>query len=106
MRTIDETKLEIIYESIGSQKFLGPCDRIRINTPGGEEWWQHIMKHKQPISIDEFIENIDPKAVLDDDETFDEFLDIGNFTEFYKTGDVYFIADGDPNGFEFFWKKI
>jgi len=87
-----------------SSEFLGTCDRIR-KKPGGEEWWQDIMERKQEITKEDFLAAVDPQAVLDDGETFDEYLETQSMDKFYRTDDFLFMADGYPNGFEFFWKS-
>ena len=33
----------------------------------------------------------------------DQFLETSEFKYFFKSGDVCFMTDGDPNGFEYFW---
>jgi hypothetical protein len=100
MINIDQLIIEVTLEH--PSKFLGDCFRIRLK-PNGEEWWQHMMDTGKPISKEEFLSVIDPRAILDEDETFEQFLETSSFRYFFKSGDVYFMTDGDPNGFEYFW---
>lgn len=97
---MDSLIVEVILEH--PSKFLGDCFRIR-QKPNGEAWWQHIMDNGEAISKDDFLKVVDPRAILDEDESFDEFLSTSEFRNFFKTGNVYFMTDGDPNGFEYFW---
>ena len=64
------------------------------------------MRNKKRISEKEFIQNVDPKAVLDEDETWDQYrndMERQDNVKYYRTDDnVYFFQ---TTGFEFFWKK-
>jgi hypothetical protein len=83
-------------------QYIGPCDRIR-RTSSGDLWWHSVMRGKRRITEEEFLAVIDPSDILDEDETFDEFLKIHGYTSFYQYKNTYLIADDDPNGFELFW---
>lgn len=81
--------------------FKGVCDRIR-QKPGGEEFWQEMMKHKEEISEEEFLKHVDPIEVLDEDETWEEFKSGHEEIKYYKSiNDTYFFQSA---GFEFIWK--
>ena len=86
--------------------FNGVCDRVR-KTPEGEAFWQDMMKHKEEISEEEFLQNVDPSEILDDDETWEEYLRNAQRSDpdfkFYKSKDgVYFFQTA---GFEFIFKE-
>lgn len=86
------------------KQFFGPCDRIR-QTPDGESWWNRMMENKQEITEKEFIAHVDPRAVLDEDETWEDYnasMKRQDEVKYYKSADgVYFFQTA---GFEFFWK--
>jgi len=92
-------------EHESAKKFLGSCDRIR-QTEAGESLWQWMMKHKQEISEEEFLENVNIKDVLDKDENWKDYKENaeleGEPLRFYKSGNVYFFQHA---GFEFIWSK-
>lgn len=63
--------------------FLGPCDRLRM--AGGEELWQHMMLHRQPISIDRFATECRLETLLEDDETLEDFIASDPESGFYSS---------------------
>jgi len=82
--------------------FKGVCDRVR-KLPGGEEFWQKMMKHKEEISEDEFLEAVNPEDVLDPGETWEEYQSGHTDIKFFKSiDDTYFFQTA---GFEFIWKE-
>ena len=80
--------------------FIGVCDKIRH---GGdkEDWWHYMMDDKEEISEDDFLEHVNPEAILDEDETWEDYKGgLSDDINFYKTDDVYFFQ---TMGFEYFW---
>jgi ribosomal protein S18 acetylase RimI-like enzyme len=89
-----------------TQNYIGQCDRVRMK-PGGEEFWQEMMKNRKGISRDVFLSKVNPVEILDDDETLDEYFADDEIT-FYRSSvagrELYFIATSGTNGFEFIWQ--
>lgn len=85
--------------------FLGSCDRIR-QCIGGEEFFQKTMKNKKEITENYFLSKVNPRDVLDDDETWKQYsqtMKRQDKVRFYKSkDDIYFFQTA---GFEFFWRK-
>lgn len=84
--------------------YLGQCDRVRCSE-ANEQKWQQMMKLKQPVPLQELIENCDVSAVLDEDDSLENWgLDDTEGTNSYKSvwGNVpcYFFQTA---GFEFIW---
>ncbi len=55
-------------------KYLGQCDRLRRGSPSGERAWQQMMKEKQRILKEEFLREADLAAVVDEDETPEDWI--------------------------------
>lgn len=99
-----EKAVKKYYSSKKKQQFVGPCDRIR-QTSEGETWFHKTMSDKKEISEKEFIKNIDPKAILDEGETWAEYrtnMERQDTVKYYKSDDVYFFQ---TVGFEYFWRR-
>ena len=63
------------------------------------------MRNKKEISETEFLQNTDPKDILDEDETWEQYknnMESQDKVKYYKSNNVYFFQTA---GFEFFWKK-
>jgi hypothetical protein len=83
------------------KKFYGVCDKIRVNQEG-EDFWQHVMSNREEITMDNFLDNVDLSSILDDGETWEDYLSgLSDDIKFYQCNDVYFFQTA---GFEFFWK--
>jgi len=97
----DDVKFKAIKENIEKCQV---CDKMRT-TPEGEAFWQEMMKTKVPISEEEFLENSDVSDILDEDETWEEYLETQiaqDEVDFYKSANgAYFFQTA---GFEFIWK--
>lgn len=64
-----------IYANVLQLKtFIGTCDRLRINNPQNDTFWHIMIKNKSEISKSEFLQQTDITSILDEDETFDEFM--------------------------------
>lgn len=87
-------------------KFMGACDRFR-KTQQGEDRWQEMMRTCVEIHEIEFLEECDVRAVLDEDETWEEYMygaeGQGDPIRFYKSNEtgLYFFKTA---GFEFIWE--
>lgn len=85
-------------------KFFDQCDRFRCNLRR-EEQWQEMMRRKRRVRQSEFERNVDPSAILDDDETLDDWMASSGDGQFFRSqiGDetVYFIQAA---GFEFIFR--
>jgi hypothetical protein len=85
--------------------FIGQCDRIRRRGPEGEWFWQQAMANAKPVSIEEFELACDVPAVLDEDESLEDFSQSGS-CEFFRSE-----VDGQPvwfmacAGFEFLFAQ-
>lgn len=91
---------EFIIEA--DSTFCGACDRLR-REPGGEEKWQEMMGSRREISEREFLANVDIKAVLDFDETWEDYrYGAGDDIVFFESDNEYFFQWA---GFEFIWNK-
>lgn len=44
-----------------------PCDRFRMQGPQYEKMWHEMMANAQKISIDEFLNSVDPSGLFDED---------------------------------------
>ena len=63
------------------------------------------MKNKKKISEKEFIRNVDPQKILDEDETWESYrsdMESQDTVEYFRSGNIYFFQTA---GFEYFWKK-
>lgn len=54
-------------------RFVAQCDRFR-SQPGGEEKWQEMMKNRQEVTQQEFINNCDISPLLDDGESEQQYI--------------------------------
>lgn len=95
-------KEEILNQT---QEYVGQCDVIR-KKPGGEEFWHELMDNREEISKDDFLLNINPSRVVEDDETVDDFI-AGDLDSYFAKTVInnklyYFIG---THGFEFIWLK-
>jgi hypothetical protein len=82
--------------------YLGQCDKLR-RKDGGEEYWQEMMSNKKEVDIEEFEDNTDFKAILDEDEeTTEGFTSDDPDSKAYKSEwnkkPAYFLQTA---GFEF-----
>lgn len=86
-------------------KFKGSCDRFR-QTKEGEGEWHKMMETKKEISEKEFLNKINIKDILDEDEKWEDYKinsqKEGDPIKFYKSNNnTYFFQTA---GFEFIWK--
>lgn len=87
-------------------KFRGACDRFR-KTQQGEDTWQEMMATCKEICESEFIGECDIRDILDEDETWEEYMynaeGQGDPIRFYKSEEtgLYFFQTA---GFEFIWE--
>jgi len=82
-----------------SHAFTSDCFRLRHNNPAGEEFWHNMMKTAQRITEREFLKACDVFSLLDEDETWKDYKQVG--MTFFKADYSYFIAYA---GFEFIFK--
>jgi hypothetical protein len=82
------------------------CDKVRHDDTG-EAFWQDMMKNKKKISEREFLKHVNPKNILDPDETWQQFkadkADDPDFAFYSSIDNVYFIQYA---GFEYIWKEV
>lgn len=95
---------QFIHEEKSS--YIGQCDKVRCDSKG-ESFWQNMMSTKKKITQREFLKHIDPSRILDDGESFDEWVSYHKQEDdtmgFYKSSDnIYFIQVA---GFEYIWKS-
>lgn len=86
-------------------QYLGQCDKVRCQSGQNEINWHRMMSKKEKVSIDEFKEKVDLTPLLDEDETFDDFIqghasdpDLGFYKSIWGNKDCYFFQS---HGFEF-----
>lgn len=97
--------IDYLNEELVSTCFKGVCDKVR-KTPEGEDFWQEMMKNKEEVSEDEFIQHVNPVEILDADETWEQYIENARMQDpdlkFYKAPDgIYFFQ---TVGFEFIWQ--
>ena len=88
------------------------CDLFRMNFPNGEQLWHEMMNNAQHISKQQFLSQVDPSGMLDNDgsvtieQELDDFMidDPSAYFAHSNMGgkEVYFI---DTHGFEFIFTK-
>lgn len=91
------------YRSKPSSKlpYLGQCDRIRRNNPEGESFWQEMIANAEPVSAEELEAACDVSAILDEDESLEDFVnpnDHGYFRSTVQGKPVWYVQTA---GFEF-----
>jgi hypothetical protein len=62
------------YELVTRKKhYIGQCDKIRskdgLRDEKGQAFWDAMMDNYEEIEIDDFLEHVNPEALLDEDET-------------------------------------
>lgn len=48
--------------------YIGQCDKLRA-TAHGEKLWKRMMEFSRPISLSDFLRQVDLTPLLDEDET-------------------------------------
>ncbi len=87
---------------IESFQFLGPCDRVRRQSPENEQFWHEMIAKATPVSQQEFLSHVDVSSVIDDDETPEDYFRGHPDVEFYRSvwgGRPAFFFES--RGFEF-----
>jgi hypothetical protein len=70
------------FESFFKKKdYLGQCDRLRSISSENEQKWIDMMKDRQKISFEDFIENVDGSKFLDEDETMESYLEASTMSD-------------------------
>ena len=86
-------------------KYFMQCDRMRMK-PNGEAIWREMMKKRRTVEQSTFERNVDPKDLLDEDETLSDFIAGDPEAVFYKSDvrgiKVWFIQMA---GFEFIFTQ-
>ena len=59
-------------QKTATARYLGQCDRLR--QCGNEEKWQQMMQQKIPVSLENFIREVDINTILEPDESIEEFI--------------------------------
>lgn len=101
---------KLLIETIGNQyEYIGQCDLLRKNNCN-EKFWQDMMKKKSTITMQEFVKGIDPSRILDDDETFEQYVEEAkredkNFGFYKSTWDDKPAKFMQHGGFEFVFVK-
>lgn len=101
--------LSHLYENRHKLSYFGQCDKVRSLSDENELLWHEMMKNKNPISIDYFIQSVDFSNILDDDETPEEWInnasmsdpDSGTYESNWGIEPVMFFQTA---GFEFIFK--
>ena len=104
------------YELVTRGKhYIGQCDKIRskngLRDEKGQDFWDTVMDNYKEIELDEFLEHVNPEDLLDEDETLEDYmydLEQEGAEAFlaraqWEGNDIYFVATGGTNGFEWFW---
>ena len=63
---------KLLNESL--KQYLGQCDRLRMINSDNEEYWHQMMANKRKIPFKTFINSVDMSAILEDDETPEQYL--------------------------------
>ena len=93
----------LLLSRTGKSVFLGICNKLR-KEPGGEAIWKTMMDDKRTISEKQFLDNVDPKDILDEGETWGTYRRSDKDIKFYKSSNnIYFFQS---SGFEYIWKNI
>lgn len=83
-------------------EYFNQCDRWRINFENGESNWHIMMAEKEAINMNAFNKMVNGEAILDEEETFYDFIcgdpDSGCYKSVIDDGVVFFIQTA---GFEF-----
>lgn len=82
--------------------YVNQCDRLRRNCVRGEEFWQAMMRAREPISRMMFLRAVGTVPFLDEGETLDDFMagdpEAGTYRALVWNQPVYFVQVA---GFEF-----
>ncbi len=83
-------------------KYLGQCDRLRRQSEENEKRWHQMMADKKKILVKKFKQLADYQAMLDEDETLEEYMADDPTSATYKSKwgniDAVFLQHA---GFEF-----
>ena len=86
-------------------KYVGQCDKLR-KEQGGEEAWQDMMSNKKQISLSKLKSSVDADAILDEDESLEDFVagwdDAKIYESEWDSRPAMFIQMG---GFEFIFAE-
>ena len=74
-----------IYRISSLYHYLGQCDRLRSGNSCNEQKWQLMIKNSKKVSIEEFKGNCDYMAILDDDESMEDFISSDSDSYFAKS---------------------
>ena len=92
-------------KAIKEFSYLGQCDRVRCDDVG-ENRWQRMVTNHSKVSMDEFLSRCQTEALLDEDESIEDFIAADPDSYFAKSwwGDqeCYYIM---THGFEFIFVK-
>ncbi len=84
--------------------YLGQCDQLRKRSEENEAYWHRMMDGAEPIDIKRFKRLTEYNAILDDDETLEQFiesdLDAGFYLSTWGDRPAAFLQVA---GFEFIW---
>jgi hypothetical protein len=64
----------LIEDILRKKQYIGQCDKLRCASDSNEEYWHIMMKNRKNISIQDFLNGADMSALLDDDETPEQFV--------------------------------
>ena len=65
---------EALRENLTKKRYFGQCDVVRGMSDQNEEFWHSMMANKKQIPIEKFLSSVDFKAVLDDDENPNDYI--------------------------------
>ena len=85
--------------------YIGQCDKLR-KSPDGEHNWHNMMATAKPVSVREFLSQVDMSPLLDEGESVEDFLKNMSDVKFYLSSwgnqPAYFMG---TKGFEFVFIK-
>ncbi len=76
-----------LAESNKKYRYIGQCDRLR--KCGNEQNWQNMVAQAKPVTMQQFLDEVDMFPLLDEGESVEDF-----FAGFSKV-EFYFSAWGD-----------
>lgn len=56
------------------RKYVGQCDLLRRKGASNEAKWQAMMSCAEPVSVEDFLVNVDISDLLDEDETEQQWV--------------------------------
>jgi hypothetical protein len=90
---------ENMYDKLMKKRFIGMCDKLRMDCEQNEEHWHEMMANKREIPTEFFIDSVDMTPILDEDETPEEFIEYNKMSD--DTSAAYVSNWGDKEAMFF-----